>query len=374
MSFLFAIFLVLHGALHLMGAAKAFQIAAMPRLTQPISPSLGALWLLAAGLLFATAWALFAWPRWWWALGAGAVVSSQLAIATSWHDAKYGSIANVVGLAGVVLGALSRGPTSFRAQYERDVEQGIGRAVAMPVLTEADLEPLPAAVQRYIRLTGAIGMPRVQNFRARFHGKIRSGRDARWVPFTGEQCNFYDQPSRFFLMNASMFGVPFQAFHRFVGASATMRVNVASLVPMVDAKGPAMNESETVTLFNDLCIFAPGALVDRSIQWQEIDPYTVSASFTKGRHTIRATLVFNERGELKDFVSDDRSAASKDGQSFAQMRWSTPLHNYRRFGPHLIMSEGEGVWHAPTGTYTYLHFDLDAIEYNLTAAPRPQRR
>jgi hypothetical protein len=153
-----------------------------------------------------------------------------------------------------------------------------------------------------------------------------------------------------------------------------MRVNVASLVPMVDAKGPEMDESETVTLFNDLCIFAPGALVDGNIQWQEIDRYTVSASFTKGRHTIRATLCFNERGELNDFVSDDRSAASKDGHSFTRMRWSTPLRNYRTFGPHLIMSEGEGVWHAPTGTYTYLHFDLDAIEYNLAAVPRPQRR
>jgi hypothetical protein len=63
-------------------------------------------------------------------------------------DAKYGSIANVVVLAGVVLGVFSRGPTSFRAQYARDVEQGVGRAVALPNLTEADLEPLPAAVPR----------------------------------------------------------------------------------------------------------------------------------------------------------------------------------------------------------------------------------
>jgi hypothetical protein len=85
----------------------------------------------------------------------------------------------------------------------------------------------------------------VQNFRARFHGKIRSGQGARWMPFTGEPCNFYDQPSRLFLMDASRFGVPFQAFHRFVGPSATMRVNVASLVPMMFARLPsALREVE----------------------------------------------------------------------------------------------------------------------------------
>jgi hypothetical protein len=166
-------------------------------------------------------------------------------------------------------------------------------------------------------------------------------------------------------MDASLFGVPFQAFHRFVGPSATMRVKVASLVPMVDARGPEMDEAETVTLFNDLCVFAPGALIDRGIQWQEIDPRTVSASFTNMSHTVRAVLSFNDRGELTNFVADGRAAASADGKLFTKMPWSTPLSDYREFGSHRLMTRGEGVWHAPAGDYSYLRLDLDAIEYNL---------
>jgi len=127
------------------------------------------------------------------------------------------------------------------------------------------------------------------------------------MSFTGKHYNFYDQPSRLFLMDASMFGVPFQVFHRFVGPSATMRVKVASVVAMVDAKGPEMDEAETVTLFNDLCVFAPGALIGRGIHWQEIDPQTVGASFTNVSHTVRAVLSFNERGEPTDFVADGRA-------------------------------------------------------------------
>jgi hypothetical protein len=270
---------------------------------------------------------------------------------------------------GVTMGFLSRGPWSFRAEYDREVARGLSRAVATPLLTEADIARLPAAVQRYIRLSGAVGQPRVQNFRARFHGQIRSGPDARWMSFTGEQYNFYDQTSRLFLMNASMFGIPFQAFHRFVGPSATMRVKVASVVTMVDAKGPEMDEAETVTLFNDLCVFAPGALIDPRIQWQVIDPENVSASFTNLSHTIHAVLSFNDRGELTNFVADGRAAASADGKSFTKMRWSTPLRDYREFGSHRLMSRGEGIWHAPAGDYSYLRFDLDAIDYNV-ASPR----
>ena len=189
------------------------------------------------------------------------------------------------------------------------------------------------------------------------------------MSFTGEQYNFYDQPSRLFLMGASMFGVPVQAFHRFVGPSATMRVKVASVVTMVDAKGPEMDEAETVTLFNDLCVFAPAALIDRGVQWHELGPHTVSASFTNLSHTVRAVLSFNDFGELTNFVADGRGATSADGKSFTKMRWSTPLRDYRAFGSHRVMSRGEGVWQAPAGDYSYLRFDLDAIEYNV-AAPR----
>ncbi|MGV9012503.1 MAG: DUF6544 family protein [Flavobacteriales bacterium] len=374
MKILFAIFLVAHGLIHLMGTAKAFGFAEIPQLTQHISRPLGMLWLLAAALLIVTAIFLFTLPQWWWMVGASAIVVSQVVLMTSWSDARYGTIANVIILVGVVFGFLSQAPWSFRAEYDRDVAQGLGRVVATPLLTEADLAPLPAVVQRYIRLNGAVGQPRVQSFRARFHGQIRSGPDARWMPLTGEQFNFYDQPTRLFLMDASMFGIPLQAFHRFVGTAATMRVKVANVVTMVNAKGPEMDEAETVTLFNDLCVFAPGALIDNRIQWQVIDPQTVSARYTNGSHTIRAVLSFNDLGELTNFVADGRGAKSADGRSFTKMRWSTPLSNYRAFGAHRLMSRGEGVWHAPAGDYSYLRFNLDAIEYNVAAPPSQQHR
>ena len=350
-----------------MGTAKAWELAKIPELTQHIDKPLGVLWFTAGVLLVATAISLFTWPQWWWLLGTCALVVSQVVIFTSWNEARYGTIANVVVLAAVGLGFLASGPRSFRAAFDRDIAQGLQRTVAEPLLTDADVAALPAVVQQYIRLSGAIGQPRVQNFRARFHGQIRSGPDAQWMSLTGEQYNFYDELTRLFLMDASLRGVPFQAFHRFVGPSATMRVKVASAVTVVDASGPQMDEAETVTLFNDLCVMAPGALIDRRIQWEVIDPTHVRASFTHFEHTVHAVLSFNDRGELTDFIADGRGAMSADGKSLTKMPWSTPLSHYRGFGSHRLMSHGEGIWHAPAGDYSYLRFDLDTIEYNVVA-------
>ena len=46
------------------------------------------LWLASALLFAGTVAALFAWPRGWWVIGAGAIAASMLAIVPSWADAK----------------------------------------------------------------------------------------------------------------------------------------------------------------------------------------------------------------------------------------------------------------------------------------------
>jgi hypothetical protein len=98
----FAVFLVLHGLLHVLGFIKAFNLAELPQLTQPIPPVLGVLWLIAAFLFLAAAGALFHGPRWWWIVGAAAIVVSMVAILPSWSDAKYGALANLIALVGLL--------------------------------------------------------------------------------------------------------------------------------------------------------------------------------------------------------------------------------------------------------------------------------
>src|SRR5215213_4010786 len=106
----FAILLVVHGLIHLLGAAKAFRWAELPQLTQPISPAAGVLWLVSAGLFLATAVALFLWPRGWWLIGASAVVLSMAVILPAWTNAKFGALANAIVLVSVVFGFLGQGP------------------------------------------------------------------------------------------------------------------------------------------------------------------------------------------------------------------------------------------------------------------------
>jgi uncharacterized protein DUF6544 len=365
MTVVFAIVLVVHAIIHLLGFAKAFGLADLPQLTQPVSPWLGVGWLLAAVLFVAAAAALFLWPRGWWAIGACAIAVSMFVIVSSWTDAKFGALGNLVALTGVVFGFLAQGPISLRAAYERDVDRLLVRPAPAGTISDADLAHLPAPVQRYLRRANVVGQPRVRNFHVRMHGRIRNSRDGRWMPLAAEQYNVVDEPARLFYLNASMFAMPVQGYHRYVGPSATMIVKAAALVPVVDVAGPEMNQGETVTMFNDMCVIAPASLIDPAIVWESVDDRTARASFTNAGHTIRAELSFNDVGELTNFWSDDRYQTSPDGKSVKEVRWSTPLSNYRSFGPVRLASGGEARWHEPGGDYAYIEITFDDVQYNV---------
>jgi hypothetical protein len=289
----------------------------------------------------------------------------MLVIIPSWADARFGAVANFLALLGVVFGFLVCGPASVRAMYERDVDRALVRAVPADSITDADLSHLPAPVQRYLNAAGVVGQPRVHNLRARMHGRFRNGTEARWIPLTIEQYNFFDEPARLFYLNGSMLTVPVQGYHRYVGPSATMRVKAARLVPVANASGNEMDQSETVTMFNDMCVLAPATLINPAITWEPVDARTARATFANASHTIRSEVLFNEEGELTNFWSDDRYQDSADGKNVRKVRWSTPLRPYRSFGSVRLASGGEARWHEPGGEYAYIELTIDEVEYNV---------
>ena len=115
MTFLLAALLFVHGLIHLLGVVKAWRLAELPQLSQTISPMFGWLWLAASILFCAAAICLVLYPRRWWFIAGLAVVISTAAILPSWGDAKYGAVANVFVLAGVLVGFLTHAPTSLEA-------------------------------------------------------------------------------------------------------------------------------------------------------------------------------------------------------------------------------------------------------------------
>lgn len=368
MKYVLIALLVLHGLVHLLGFAKAFGLAQLPQMQSPISRPAGIMWLVTAVLLLMTAGMVLVDARWWWLPAVLGVVLSQILIFAAWSDAKAGTIINAILLLPIMVAALGSAPWSFRAMYNRDAAASFSQSSqSVRLLTGEDTAPLPAVVQRYLVFVGAVGKPRVWNYRLRLRGALRNGPNDNWMPMTAEQQSFVNPPARLFLIESSMFGIPFNAFHRYVGPEATFRVRLASLLTVVDGHGAEMNHSETVTLFNDMFVLAPATLIDPNIKWEEVDPLTVRAIWTNAGNTISALVSFDSSGALVNFVSEDRYR-SIDGKTYERLRWSTPVSDWRVFDGHKLPAKGEAIWELSEGDFAYIQFQLLDVQYN---APTP---
>ena len=220
---------------------------------------------------------------------------------------------------------------------------------------------MPPPVRRYITLTGSIGRPVVTEITVQFEATMFDAPGAPGMTGPIEQYERFDLPRRLFLMTTRMKGLPVAVLHDFNRDRATMQVRLAGLVNVVDVGGPELTRTESVTILNDLCFFAPSRLIDPRLTWTPIDDTRARVSFALGPNTVSAELIFNEEGELVDFASDDRGMLEKDG-SLRVQRWTTPLSTYRDFGGWHLASEGDAIWHMPEGPFTYGHMRLTQYE------------
>jgi len=264
--------------------------------------------------------------------------------------------------------ALESRTTSLRSRFHDDVRRTPVPATDSPLVTEAELVHLPPPVAAYLRYAGVVGKPRVTHVVAEFRGQIRAKPDGTWLDFRAEQHDFFVPASRYFYLEATMFGLPVRAYHRYVAGGATMEVKALSLFSLVDARGLEMNTSETVTVLNDRCVLAPATLIDPALEWESLDALSARVQFENAGNRVSAVLLFEPDGRLASFYSDDRYLSS-DGKTFTRYRWTTPLSDYRDFGGVRLAKHGVASWRLPNGELEYGRFDLERIRYN--AEPRP---
>lgn len=354
---LLSVTIVVHGLIHLMGFIAAFGNAGIFPVSRPVPKLSGMFWLLAGLSLLTAAILLLMKKNAWWMVVMASVALSQAMIASAWAEARYGSFVNALL---VLVAALSFTGWLFKRRYTHDVRESFAKTGNdQRLITEADLAGLPPPVQRYLRYTGVIGRPRVESYRITFEGQMRD-KGKPWFTFSSEQYNFTHVPTRLFFMKASMFGLEVPGYHRYRNGEAGMHIKLFGVIPLVDKVGGVLDNAETVTIFNDMCLFAPGSLVNDAITWEPIDGNAAKATYAVNGRTISATLYFNDRGELTDFVSDDRYAVA----DMKRYRFSTPVGDYKNFNGYRLASYGEATWHYPDGPFVYGRFHTSNVELN----------
>ncbi|WP_339918328.1 DUF6544 family protein [Yeosuana marina] len=364
MRITFLIIVLLHGLIHLLGFVKAFGFKEVKELTLPISKPFGTVWIIAAVLFVIYGILYFINNKQAWLVGIIAVIISQIVIFFFWKDARFGTIPNLIILC---VALVSLGSYLLHNEFTSRVKMDFSKnnQLSTEPLTENDIAHLPTIVQKYLHYTKSVGQPKVKNFRAEFTGGMRSIPDDKYIKLESVQYNFYEKPSRYFYMTASKMGLPATGLHLYQNETATFEVKLLNWFKVVDAKGDKMSQAETVTLLNDMCVIAPATLIDSSITWEVINDTSVKALFKNGSISISAMLYFNKKGQLVNFISDDRY--DTDGKKYVSYPWATPVEDYKMINGYLLPSKAKLIYQRPDGDFTYGELEYKSVKYNLNS-------
>lgn len=359
MRVLLALILLAHGLIHLLGFAKAFKMAEVPQLTGSFSKATGALWFAAALLFSASVLFLLLKKDWWWMVAAPAVLLSQILIFTQWRDAKFGTVANLIALAGIVL---AYGSWQFDAMVRRELAAFFPKTVAAKtVLTPEMLAPLPPVVQKWLERSGAVGKEIVRTAHLKQGGEMKTKPDGDWIPFEAEQWNTLDPPG--FLWTTRIQAAPGMTLagrDRYVDGRGNMLIKLLALFPVADAKGPETDQGSLLRNLAEACWWPSAALSDY-IRWEQLDSLSAQATMTCGGITASGIFRFNAEGDVTSFEAK-RYYDRKEGATLED--WRVVNQGWRAFDGVRVPHQSEITWKLESGDFTWLKLEIKAIDYN----------
>lgn len=360
LKYLFSFIVLLHGLIHLIGFAKAFQYVNIAQLTKEISKPVGVIWLLAAMLFISASVAYIIGKPAWFLYGIAAVALSQIVIVMVWSDAKFGTIANAVILV-VALPALGhyRFLGSTRAEA-RELLSGI-RHKSSIVKTEG-IDHLPPVVQRWLSRSGVIGKEQAYCARIRQSGRMRTTPESKWMNFTAEQ--YVDLENLAFVWTTRVSMMPLiylEGRDKFQNGKGEMMIKLMSLVNIVnEGSHEKINTGSMLRYLGELCWF-PSAALHPYIHWEEMDSLSALATMTYEEIRVSGVFRFTESGDMVSFEAERYYGG---GEEATLEKWLVRTEGYRIFEDIKVPNKSSVIWQLKDGDFVWLELEIIDLEIN----------
>jgi hypothetical protein len=266
----------------------------------------------------------------------------------------------VAGLAGL-LEATSR---RFGRLVDADRRRLLGqpRRPHAPLVTEEMLAALPAPAQRYLRYAGVVGRPMVDTVRVRQVCRMQPAPNGISFPIVAEEWYAVEPPGFIWDATVPVAGIPVvRGRDGYVDGTGMMTIKLGSLIPIVNAAGPEMDQASLLRHLSEMPWF-PSAFLRERVTWEAIDDETVRVSIVDGDLRATGTMTIDPEGRLVEFRSE-RYAMVGDG--FELRPWSAPTYAYGGFGGLRLPVRGAAVWTLPDGsTFPYIEVELTEVEFD----------
>lgn len=360
-----AILIAIHGIIHLFGFLKAFDIAELNAISQPISKTSGIVWLLCFALFAVTSVLLIAQSNYVWVSGIIGVVISQFLIINQWSDAKSATIANAVILL-FLIGTYSGYRFKNKIKAERitlfENSQPTGQKI-----TEEALSDLPPIVQKWLINSGVVDKEPVLNVHLvqELQLKMKPGQ-AEWNNGRAEQY-FTVQPPAFNWSITTGMNPILSASGRdkFENGKGEMTIKLFSLIPVANAKNNIKTNQASLQRYLAEIVWFPSASLSPYIRWEVLDDCSAKATMEYNGTVGSGEFHFDAIGNFKKF----KAMRYQDPNADKPVEWTVIATKTEERNGIKIPTECEASWELVGGKWTWLKLKIADIQYNVEEMP-----
>jgi hypothetical protein len=367
-----ATLLCIHALIHLIGVVKEWQWASVPalsggttiKLPATAATAIGALWLATCLALIAAATMLLKSNPQWWLMAAVGIALSQVLVLYAWPDAKTGTLVNAVLVLAVVAGWAHGRFVAESEQLVADLLAGSANAPAS-VVQPSELTALPEPVRAWLTSAGVVGRPRARNARLKQRGGLRTSVDSDFMPAVAEQYFSVAEPGFVWRVELPMFHIPVLGRDSYIGGHGRMLIKALGLVPIVDARGPEIDQGTLLRFLGEM-VCVPSAALEPYVRWEPIDAVSARATMSYAGTSASADFYFNaehqmERLSARRYLQEGSKPAKLEHWVVRASRWAV-LDGTR------VPVEGEVTWELATGDFTYYRWQITDLEHDAATA------
>jgi hypothetical protein len=228
------------------------------------------------------------------------------------------------------------------------------------IITKKDIDQLPQPLQRYFETCGFIGQPKMSGIKI-VHNNVDFVLNTKKLKINYVQYNAADEPERIALIDASLYGIPFEGIDAYQNGIASMKGVIAKSITLFNQKSEALNKSSLVNCLAE-SLLVPGFALQDFMLWEAIDENHVQGTISYYGLTASGIFTFDENGFLERFTTEDRVYVDTEGNE-KQVKWSAILGDYREINGIKQPKSLRAVWHFPEGDLVY--FDGHDTEISL---------
>lgn len=272
----------------------------------------------------------------------------------------------LLGLLGAAGAAALYGPMRWNAGT-KELRQRLEAArldIQPKIFNQAELEGLPAPVQRYFHAAIHDGQPIVAAVNMEHVGSFNMGEATDdWKPFKSTQRVITRRPGFDWDARVSMLpGVPVHVHDAYVAGEGVLHAAIMGLVPVVNLRGPgAVAQGELMRFLAEAAWYPTALLPSQGIRWEAVDDRSARATLSDGNLELTLLFRFNSDGLIDTVRAEARGRTV--GNAIVPTPWQGRFWNYASRDGMRVPLEGEVAWLLPEGEKPYWRGKISAIRH-----------